>query len=191
MARHGFDVSWTTAACYGRAGSAANPALVCCWYRALGKSTAWLTKWSRPARWLPLAASAWLSLQISETEDLCVALSRHFAPGNPLQERLSSGRCFVRFATVADTAQRKAACKALNQLVSHRGRNSYGHHYRPARSIGPHLQAGNPPNVRDRQRSAIAASWFLVSRETGNTRVQRLFVPCVSAVQHRLHVKRI
>jgi hypothetical protein len=55
--------------------------------------------------------------QISETEDLCVALSRHFAPGNPLQERLSSGRCFVRFATVADSAQRKAACKALNQWL--------------------------------------------------------------------------
>jgi hypothetical protein len=56
--------------------------------------------------------------QIAETEDLCVALSRHFAPGNPLHARLCSGRCFVRFATVADAAHRKAACKALNQWLA-------------------------------------------------------------------------
>jgi hypothetical protein len=56
--------------------------------------------------------------QVTETEDLCVALSRNFAPGSPLQGRLSSGRCFVRFATVADPVHRKAACKALNQWLA-------------------------------------------------------------------------
>ena len=53
--------------------------------------------------------------QISETEDLCVALSRHFSPRSPLRERLSSGRCFVRFAQVSDAPSRQAACKSLNQ----------------------------------------------------------------------------
>ena len=53
--------------------------------------------------------------QVSETEDLCVALSRHFSPRSPLRERLSSGRCFVRFAQVADTPSRHTAYKALNQ----------------------------------------------------------------------------
>jgi hypothetical protein len=57
--------------------------------------------------------------QLSETDDLCVALSRHFAPGSPLQARLGSGRCFVRFTTVADAVHRNTACRALNQwLVS-------------------------------------------------------------------------
>ncbi len=53
--------------------------------------------------------------QISETEDLCVALSRHFSPRSPLRERLSSGRCFVRFTQVSDAPSRLAAYKALNQ----------------------------------------------------------------------------
>jgi len=56
--------------------------------------------------------------QISETEDLCVALSRHFSPRSPLRERLSSGRCFVRFTEVKDAPTRQAACKALNQWLA-------------------------------------------------------------------------
>ncbi len=52
--------------------------------------------------------------QVSETDDLCIALSRHFAPRNPLSERLSSGRCFVRFAQVTDPVTRQAAARALN-----------------------------------------------------------------------------
>jgi len=55
--------------------------------------------------------------QITETEDLCLALSRNFAPGSPLQTRLASGRCFVRFASVADAIHRKTACRALNQWL--------------------------------------------------------------------------
>jgi len=56
--------------------------------------------------------------QISETEDLCVALSRHFSPRSPLRERLSSGRCFVRFTEVKDAPTRQAACKTLNQWLA-------------------------------------------------------------------------
>lgn len=56
--------------------------------------------------------------QVSETEDLCVALSRHFAPRSPLNERLSSGRCFVRFAQVTDPVTRKNASQALNQWLA-------------------------------------------------------------------------
>lgn len=56
--------------------------------------------------------------QITETDDLCVALSRNFAPGSPLHARLASGRCFVRFALVSDAAHRQAACKALNQWLA-------------------------------------------------------------------------
>jgi len=56
--------------------------------------------------------------QVSETEDLCVALSRLFAPRNPLSARLSSGRCFVRFTLVADSHQRHTACESLSRWLS-------------------------------------------------------------------------
>jgi hypothetical protein len=50
--------------------------------------------------------------RVSESDDLCVALRRELlAPS--LRERLSSGRCFIRFVQVSDTAYRQAACKAL------------------------------------------------------------------------------
>jgi hypothetical protein len=56
--------------------------------------------------------------QIAETEDLCITLSRQFAPRSPLSERLASGRCFVRFATVADATHRQTACKALQHWLA-------------------------------------------------------------------------
>jgi hypothetical protein len=46
---------------------------------------------------------------ISDTDDLGMALGRLFLPGNPLRERLSAGRCFVRYAVVEDLAQRQTA----------------------------------------------------------------------------------
>jgi len=59
--------------------------------------------------------------EIADTEDLSIALSRLFAPGHPLRDRLASGRCFARFARVSDPDQRLAASLALRQwLVSSR-----------------------------------------------------------------------
>ena len=56
--------------------------------------------------------------RIAEAEDLCVALSRHLAPRSALSDRLSSARCFVRFAEVGDAAYRRAACQALQQWMA-------------------------------------------------------------------------
>ena len=56
--------------------------------------------------------------QIAETEDLCVTLSQHFSPRSPLRERLASGCCFLRFATVSDGIYRQGICKTLNQWLS-------------------------------------------------------------------------
>ena len=47
--------------------------------------------------------------QISETDDLGMALGRLFLPGNPLRERLAAGRCFARYTVVEEAAQRSAA----------------------------------------------------------------------------------
>jgi hypothetical protein len=46
---------------------------------------------------------------ISDTDDLGMTLGRLFLPGNPLRERLATGRCFARYAVVEDPAQRQAA----------------------------------------------------------------------------------
>src|SRR5690348_7285974 len=51
--------------------------------------------------------------EVAETDDLCITLSRHFAPRSPLSSRLSTGRCFVRFAEVRDLERRGAACDSL------------------------------------------------------------------------------
>lgn len=47
--------------------------------------------------------------QISETDDLGMTLGRLFLPGNPMRERLASGRCFARYSVLEDSAQRTAA----------------------------------------------------------------------------------
>ena len=64
--------------------------------------------------------------QVAETEDLCVALSRLFAPRSPLSERLSSGRCFVRFAPVADSEQRRVICESLQRWLNSSAETAIG-----------------------------------------------------------------
>jgi len=57
-------------------------------------------------------------VSIAETEDLCLALARHMAPSGPMSAKLWSGKCFVRFAKVAEESHRQAACAALNQWLA-------------------------------------------------------------------------
>ena len=47
--------------------------------------------------------------QISDTDDLGMALGRLFLPGNPLRERLAAERCFARYAVIEDPIQRQTA----------------------------------------------------------------------------------
>jgi hypothetical protein len=56
--------------------------------------------------------------QVTETDDLGMALGRLFLPGSPEQERLASGRCFARYAVVEDPAQRKSAHAAFQQWLA-------------------------------------------------------------------------
>src|SRR5437764_4857012 len=48
---------------------------------------------------------------IVDTDDLGMALGRLFLPGNPLREKLESGKCFVRYAVIEDSTERSAAFK--------------------------------------------------------------------------------
>jgi len=55
---------------------------------------------------------------IGETDDLCVTLSRKFAPSSPLSGRLSTGRCFVRFAQFRDAERRRMVCNSLKRWLA-------------------------------------------------------------------------
>jgi len=56
--------------------------------------------------------------EIAETDDLCVTLSRHFAPGSPLSARLATGRCFLRFAQLRDAERRRMVCNSLRRWMA-------------------------------------------------------------------------
>jgi hypothetical protein len=56
--------------------------------------------------------------QISETDDLGMALGRLFLPGSPQRERLRAGRCFARYAVIEDESQRHAAYTALQRWLT-------------------------------------------------------------------------
>jgi hypothetical protein len=58
------------------------------------------------------------TLKISQTPDLGVEMAR-LCDQSPLRERIATGLCLVRFATVVDDAQRVSACAALQQWFTH------------------------------------------------------------------------
>lgn len=51
-------------------------------------------------------------------DDLAAALSRLFAPGSPVRERLAEGGCYLRYTVVPDAAQRQAVCQALQSWLN-------------------------------------------------------------------------
>jgi hypothetical protein len=51
--------------------------------------------------------------QITEADDLGMALGRLFLPGSPQRERMMNNRCFARYAVIEDVVQRRAASTAL------------------------------------------------------------------------------
>jgi hypothetical protein len=56
--------------------------------------------------------------QVSQAEDLGMALGRLFLPGSPERERFASGRCFARYAVIEDAVQRQSAHTALLQWLA-------------------------------------------------------------------------
>jgi hypothetical protein len=56
-------------------------------------------------------------LQFSEDDDMAFTLDRMFTRINPMRARLSTGRCFLRFAIIEDQHQRRSICTALNQWM--------------------------------------------------------------------------
>jgi len=56
--------------------------------------------------------------QISEANDLGMALGRLLLSGSPLRQRVASGRCFARYVVVEDPTQRQTAHTALQRWMS-------------------------------------------------------------------------
>jgi len=56
--------------------------------------------------------------QISEANDLGMALGRLFLSGNPARERFASGRCFARYVVIEDPIQRRTALTALQRWMA-------------------------------------------------------------------------
>lgn len=55
--------------------------------------------------------------QVSEADDLGMALGRLFLPGTALRERLTSGKCFARYAVVEDPNQRRVAAEVFQRWM--------------------------------------------------------------------------
>jgi hypothetical protein len=56
--------------------------------------------------------------QISEADDLGMALGRLFLSGNPARERFANGRCFARYVVIEDPTQRRSAYTALQRWMA-------------------------------------------------------------------------
>lgn len=51
--------------------------------------------------------------EVQEADDLARSMSRLFAVGSPWREKLTQGRCYVRYAIAPSIADRRAAASAL------------------------------------------------------------------------------
>ena len=66
--------------------------------------------------------------QISEAEDVGMALGRLFLSGNPARERFASGRCFARYVVIEDANQRRTALTALQRWMASSSEAATGVH---------------------------------------------------------------
>src|SRR5262249_47190268 len=112
--------------------------------------------------------------QISETDDLGMALGRLFLPGNPLRERLASGRCFARYTVVEDAALRSAAYVIFQRWMRESAESASGIQ---------HQACGAEALARD---SELSASDIPLRAETGNnvgpdSDVDRAVPPSISS----------
>jgi len=64
--------------------------------------------------------------EISDTDDLGMALGRLFLPGNPLRERLAAERCFARYAVIEDAIQRQTASAVFQRWIQESAETASG-----------------------------------------------------------------
>lgn len=65
-------------------------------------------------------------LQFGEDDDMAFVLDRMLSRQNPMQARLLSGRCFLRYVVIEEESQRLSICNALNQWLVSSGEKASG-----------------------------------------------------------------
>ena len=80
--------------------------------------------------------------QISEAEDVGMALGRLFLSGNPVRERFAGGRCFARYVVIEDANQRRTALTALQRWMASSSEAATG--LLQATSDDNHVAQNNP-----------------------------------------------
>ena len=80
--------------------------------------------------------------QISEAEDVGMALGRLFLAGNPVRERFAGGRCFARYVVIEDANQRRTALTALQRWMTSSSETASG--VPQATSDDNHVAPNNP-----------------------------------------------
>jgi len=73
-----------------------------------------------PAGTLPVAGGKRMLaiFQVADSNDLPISMSRMFAPGSPLRERIAKGSVFARYTVIEDEAQRRSAHSALQRWLA-------------------------------------------------------------------------
>lgn len=74
---------------------------------------------------------------VSEADDLGMALGRLFLPGTALRNRLTSGKCFARYAVVEDPGQRQAATAVFQRWMQESAESASGIHQDPCGADTP------------------------------------------------------
>src|SRR5580700_2210208 len=80
--------------------------------------------------------------QISEADDVGMALGRLFLAGNPVRERFAGGRCFARYVVIEDANQRRTALTALQRWMTSSSETASG--VPQATSDDNHVAPNNP-----------------------------------------------
>ncbi|HKT88012.1 MAG TPA: hypothetical protein VJQ59_06230 [Candidatus Sulfotelmatobacter sp.] len=69
--------------------------------------------------------------QFFEADDMAYVLDRMLSHQHPMRARLESGRYFIRFVVIEESAQRRSIASALNQWIANSAEKATG--------IGPHF----------------------------------------------------
>ena len=103
--------------------------------------------------------------QISESDDVGMALGRLFLRGNPLRERLATGLCFARYSIIEDPSQRQAARVALEQWLTSSAETASG--------VGPRdsKPLDTEPVKASQERSIASLSATVVQSSKSNTQI--------------------
>jgi hypothetical protein len=100
--------------------------------------------------------------QMTEADDLGMALGRLFLSRNPERERLTSGRCFARYVVIEDAAQRRTAYAALQRWMVSTAEAATGvprpvsvdSHVHPETHIHPNNHVAPNAPVREAEQSS-------------------------------------